>query len=132
MSVVYTSRGGNSWAQMRNRYTTAQAMVATNLHEAIPEILAGIRDDIDDGPGGIAHIDTGNLNDSLHGENADSIEIKVETDDGFIVVIGSLDPAAVFQARRFGDREGPVVPLDPEKIRAAISEHFIPDLKAGA
>lgn len=129
MGVVF-GKGGNAWVAGRQRYTSAQSVLSTNLHAAIPDIAAHIRDRVDDGPGGIDHIVTGNLNDSLHGENADSVYIEIETDDGFTVVIGTLDPAAVFQARRFPE-EGPVVSADPDEVRNIIDDHFLVDLREG-
>lgn len=130
MGVVFTS-GGRGWARMVERYQSAQQNIVTNVQEAIPEIVARIRDAADDGPAGIHHIDTGHLNDSIHGENEDSIELLLPTVGGFHITIGTLDRAAVFQARRFG-YEGPVVPVDPEMVREVVSEHYLPDLKAGA
>ena len=92
------------------------------LARALEEMAAEIRDAVDEGPGGLGHIRTGNLNDSLHGENAASV---FELDErGSVLVIGSLDPAAAFQQRRFGETEGPRVPIDPAMVSRVGSEHL--------
>ncbi len=128
MTVVFTE-GDNGFARMRERYESAQQTLVTDVQEAIGPIVESIRFAIDDGPGGLNHIVTGRLNDSLHGENEDSVEILLKTEDGFQIVIGSLDPAAVFQARRFADTEGPVVPVDAEMVRREVRVHFLARLK---
>lgn len=130
MGVVFTN-GGRGFARARQRYTAAQQSVVTNLHEAIPEIKARIRDEVDDGPGGIHHIHTGRLNESLHGEGPDAVDIEVEGADGFQVVVGSAVRYATIHARRFA-YEGPLVPVDPEMVREVISDHYLPGLKEGA
>jgi len=119
MGVAFKWGQWAAWAASAGR---AADGVRPMLASALEEMAAEIRDAVDRGPGGLGHVRTGHLNDSFHGENEDSV---FELDEAASrLVIGSLDPAARMQARRFAATEGPVVPIDPAMVARVGSEHL--------
>ena len=119
MGVAFKWGQWEAWAKSADRAADGMRPM---LAEALEEMAERIRDDIDKGPGGLGHVRTGHLNDSLHGENEDSVfELNEATST---LVIGSLDPAASRQEWRFARSEGPVVPIAPKMVEEVGTRHL--------
>ena len=111
---------------LRERLVAAAEAMPRRTVEALQAAADDIRVRVDSGPGGLGHIRTGRLNESLHGEGPNAVEVLDA--DRFAVTIGSDLRYAAIQASRF-KREGPLVPIDPAAVREIVDEEVMEPLR---
>lgn len=112
---------------LRQRLLDAAEATQGRAVEALQAAAEDIRVRIDEGPGGLAHIRSGRLNESLHGEGLDAIEILDEK--RMALTIGSSLKYANAQQRRFIRTEGPLVPISNPAVREIVEEQVLEPLR---
>ena len=116
MAEFSISWGGSGLDRLLERVEGTPRRLVGARDRALDRIDGALKDAANLGSGGIRHIRSGRLNDSLNGIGAEAVERR--TDDS--VSRGTAVRYAAFQIRRFG----PLFPLDRTEPTRIVAEEM--------